>query len=87
MLICNRFSKLNNSDEVNYMVEEKYTGFEKEIKDTLVAARGVPPKGANTVRTGNTRKDKILSLEQRLETEKLTNEQIADIRKQLKALK
>jgi hypothetical protein len=59
------------------MSTDKYYGYEKVIKDALVAARG-------HVMSSND--DKIQSLERKLETCKLTHTEIADIQKQLKQL-
>ncbi len=60
------------------MEDKKYFGFEKEISDALVAARGVKNK---------TTEDKIQALERKLETCKLSNVEVAEIQKQLKQLR
>jgi hypothetical protein len=61
------------------MADEEYSGYDKIIKDTLVAARGKNLPG--------TRAEQIQMLEHRLETAKLTQAEIADIQKQLKQLR
>lgn len=60
------------------MGSEKYVGYDKLINDALVAARGVKV---------NTTEDKIVALERKLETSKLSNEEIAEIQRQLKLLR
>lgn len=60
------------------MKPEKFVGYEKEINDALVAARGSKVQ---------TNQDKINALERKLETSRLSNVEIADIQKQLKLLK
>lgn len=60
------------------MKPEKFVGYEKEINDALVAARGSKVQ---------TNQDKINVLERKLETSRLSNVEIADIQKQLKLLK
>lgn len=60
------------------MKPEKYVGYDKVINDALVAARGVKV---------NTNEDKIVALERKLETSKLSNEEIAEIQRQLKLLR
>lgn len=61
------------------MGQEKYIGYEKVINDALVAARGE--------KLYNPNEDKILVLERKLETSKLSNAEILDIQKQLKQLR
>ncbi len=60
------------------MKPENYIGHEKIIHEALVAARGVKVQ---------TNEDKIVALEKKLETCKLSHAEIADIQKQLKQLK
>ena len=60
------------------MGNEKYFGYEKVISDALVAARGVKV---------STTEDKILILERKLETLKLSHVEISEIQKQLKLLR
>lgn len=61
------------------MGKEEYNGYEKVIKDSLVAARGKNLSG--------TKEEKIQELERKLETAKLSQTEIAEIQKQLKQLK
>jgi len=61
------------------MADEEYFGYDKIIKDTLVAARGKNLPG--------TRAEQINMLEHRLETAKLTQEEITEIQKRLKQLR
>jgi hypothetical protein len=60
------------------MKQEKYVGHEKVLHDALVAARGVKVQ---------TDEDKIVSLERKLETCRLSPAEIADIQKQIKQLR
>lgn len=60
------------------MKDEKYVGFDKAVNDALVAARGGQV---------NTNESRIQALERKLETSKLSNAEILDIRRQLKQLK
>jgi len=60
------------------MSNEKYFGYEKVISDALVAARGVKV---------STTEEKILMLEHKLETSKLSNAEVAEIQKQIKLLR
>lgn len=60
------------------MKPEKYVGYEKEIHEALVAARGVKV---------TTNEDRIIALERKLETSKLSNAEVAEIQKQLKQLR
>lgn len=57
---------------------KKYFGFDEKLNDALVEARSekVTPK-----------EDKILQLERKLETAKLTHAEIAELQKELKRLK
>jgi hypothetical protein len=57
------------------MVQTKYLGADKAIKDALVANRGFGIVSA--------KEQKILELERKLESAKLTNSEITDIQKQL----
>ena len=61
------------------MAQNNYLGFNKVLKDALVDNRG------KTVIVE--KEDKILELERKLDTQKLTNTEIAEIRKQLKRLR
>ena len=61
------------------MVQNNYLGFDKVVKDALVENRGKILLAE--------KEDKILELERKLDTQKLTDIQIADIRKQLKRLR
>jgi hypothetical protein len=60
------------------MAQNNYLGFDKVMKDALVENRG------KTIIIGI--EDKIVDLERKLDTQKLSEEQIAEIRKQLKKL-
>jgi hypothetical protein len=60
------------------MGQNNYVGFEKVIKDALVAARGE--------KTSNPTEQRILELERKLETAKLSQSEISDLQKQLKLL-
>ncbi len=60
------------------MAQNNYLGFDKVVKDALVENRG------KTLLVE--KEDKIVELERKLETQKLTESEIADIRKQLKRL-
>lgn len=57
------------------MGADKYVGYEKVLNEALVAARG------------GKLNEKILMLERKLETAKLSNAEIAEIQKQLKQLR
>ena len=57
------------------MVQVKYLGADKAIKDALVVNRGFG--------VVSTKDQKILVLERKLESAKLTNSEITDIQKQL----
>lgn len=57
------------------MGADKYVGYEKVLNEALVAARG------------GKLNEKILTLERKLETAKLSNAEIAEIQKQLKQLR
>lgn len=61
------------------MAQGNYAGYERVLKDSLVAARGKKELSQTEL--------KILALEKKLETAKLTNTEIADIRKQLRQLR
>ncbi len=61
------------------MALNNYLGFDKVVKDALVENRG------KTLLVE--KEDKILELERKLDTQKLTEIQIAEIRKQLKRLR
>ena len=61
------------------MVQHNYKGFDKVVKDALVENQGKTLIIA--------KEDKISLLERRLEKEKLTHAEIADIKKQLKKLR
>ena len=61
------------------MVQNNYKGFDKVVKDALVENRG------KTLIIS--KEEKIFELEHRLEKEKLTHAEIAEIRKQLKKLR
>ena len=61
------------------MGQDKYIGFEKVVKDALVAARGD--------KSTSPTESKIQKLEHKLETAKLSQTEIADIQKQLKQLR
>lgn len=61
------------------MVQNNYKGFDKVVKDALVENRG---KTLIISKEG-----KILELERRLEQEKLTHTEMAEIRKQLKKIR
>jgi hypothetical protein len=61
------------------MVQNNYMGYDKVMKDALVENRGKTLVDAKA--------DKILELEKRLEREKLSNTEIAEIQKQLKKLR
>ncbi|MDD4977851.1 MAG: hypothetical protein ABL873_02385 [Gallionella sp.] len=61
------------------MSDDEYTQYEKIIKDALVEARGK--------RLPGTREEQIQMLEQRLETARLTQQEIAEIQKRLKQLR
>jgi uncharacterized coiled-coil DUF342 family protein len=61
------------------MTKEKYTGYDKVLKDALVAARG--DKVISSI------EQKILTLEHKLDTARLSPEEITDIQKQLKKLR
>lgn len=61
------------------MAENNYLGFNKAMKEALVENRG---KALMLEK-----EDKILALERKLDTQKLTNAEIAEIRKQIKKLK
>lgn len=61
------------------MAQSNYAGYERVLKDSLVAARGKKELSQTEL--------KILALEKKLETAKLTNTEIADIRKQLRQLR
>ena len=61
------------------MVQHNYKGFDKVVKDALVENRG------KTLIIE--KEDKILELERRLDKEKLTQAEIAEIRIQLKRLR
>jgi hypothetical protein len=60
------------------MVQNNYLGYNKVMKDALVENRG------KTLLLE--KEDKIRELERKLDTQKLTNAEIAEIRKQLKRL-
>lgn len=60
------------------MTPEKFFGYEKEINDALVAARGSKV---------TTNEERIVVLERKLETSRLSNAEIADIQKQIKQLR
>jgi hypothetical protein len=64
---------------MHYMAQNNYLGFDKVVKDALVENRGKTVIGE--------KEDKILELERKLDTQKLSETQIADIRKQLKRLR
>jgi hypothetical protein len=61
------------------MTQNNYLGFDKVIKDALVENRG------KTLIVE--KEDKILELERKLDTQKLSETQIDEIRKQLKRLR
>jgi hypothetical protein len=61
------------------MAQNNYLGFDKVVKDALVENRG------KTLIVE--KEDKILELERKLDTQKLSESQIAEIRKQLKKLR
>ena len=61
------------------MKDEKYFGFDKVIKDSLVAARGQKLR--------ESKEEKIMALERKLETAKLTPTEILELQKKLKQLK
>lgn len=61
------------------MSNGNYIGFDKAMKDALVAARG-----QNTI---SSPEDKLRALERKLETAKLSQAEIAEIQKQIKQLK
>jgi hypothetical protein len=56
-------------------MSDKYTGYEKVIKDALVEGRG------------HKSQSKIEELEKKLESAKLTHTEVAEIHKQLRHLK
>jgi hypothetical protein len=57
---------------------EEYVGYDKVVKEALVSARG---------QKALTNPEKILALEHKLETAKLSHVEIAEIQKQLKQLR
>ena len=61
------------------MVQNNYKGFDKVIKDALVENRGKI--------LIISKEDKVLELERRLDKEKLTHAEVAEIQKQLKKLR
>jgi hypothetical protein len=61
------------------MVQGKYIGYDKVVKDSLVENRGK--------KVPITKEEKVSALEQRLEKEKLTHAAINAIRKQLRQLR
>jgi hypothetical protein len=61
------------------MAQNNYLGFDKVVKDALVENRG---KTLIVEKEG-----KISELERKLDTQKLSETQIAEIRKQLKRLR
>lgn len=61
------------------MGQDEYVGYEKVIKDALVAGRGE--------KLGGSKQEKILAIERKLETAKLTQAEILDLQKQLKQLR
>ena len=60
------------------MKPEKFVGYDKAINDALVAARGTKV---------STNEERIVILERKLETSKLSNAEVADLQKQIKQLK
>ena len=60
------------------MGDQDYVGYEKVIKDALVAGRGGD--------VNSSKAERIRALERKLETAKLSNAEIAELQKQLKQL-